>query len=77
MNADKPKKRKPLAALICVHPRPSAVYSICENSPGSAFTIFTVWTLTRITCPTSRTMYCGSSSRFGSLVIPLRWSVQT
>ena len=47
------------------------------NSFGNPFTIFTVSTLTRITCPTRRTMYCGSSSRLGSEVMPLRLSVQT
>jgi hypothetical protein len=58
--------------------KPVAVWAVYgEKRSGRAFTIFTVSTLTRTTCPTSRTMYSGSSSRFGSLVIPLRLSVLT
>src|SRR5438552_1387434 len=44
---------------------------------GSPATIFTVSKLTRTTCPTRRTMYSGSSARFGSDLIPLRLSSLT
>jgi hypothetical protein len=47
---------------------------LLSDAPGNPFTIFTVSTLTRTTCPTSFTMYSGSSSRFGSLTMPLRGS---
>ncbi len=60
-------------------PYPEAPASLApgSNSTGKARTIPTVSKLTRTTCPTSRTMDEGSSSRFGSLVIPLRLSVET
>jgi len=44
---------------------------------GRAFTISTVSKLTVITCPIRRTIYCSSSKRLGSLVIPRRLSVLT
>ncbi|GEM_PF-6561463 len=49
----------------------------CTASTGSAFTIFTVSTLTCTTWRMRRRMYSGSSSRLGSLVMPLRLSVET
>ena len=51
------------------------VADLSPNSFGKPFAIFIVSTLTRMTWPISRVMYCGSSSRFGSLVIPLRVSL--
>ena len=50
------------------------------DSPRTArqpATIRTVSRLTRTTWPTSRTMYSGSSARFGLLRMPLRLSVVT
>jgi hypothetical protein len=38
---------------------------VYANAVGSPSTILTVSTLTRTTWPTSRTMYCSSSARFG------------
>ena len=46
-------------------------------SPGNPSTIPTVSKLTLITFPTNRTIYSGSSPRFGSFTIPLRLSVFT
>ena len=51
------------------------VADLSPNSFGKPFAIFIVSTLTRMTWPISRVMYCGSSSRFGSLVMPLRVSL--
>jgi len=48
-----------------------------ETPGGRAFTRRTVSRLTRMTWPTSRTMYSGSSARFGSEVMPERASVLT
>ena len=47
------------------------------NPSGSASTILTVSTLTRTTWPTRRTMYSGSSARFGSDRMPDRASSET
>jgi hypothetical protein len=47
------------------------------HSDGNAATIWTVSTLTRTSRSTSRTMYSGSSSRLGSVVMPERLSVET
>ena len=44
---------------------------------GNPATISTVSKLTVITCPSNRTINCGSSARFGSLTMPLRLSVFT
>ena len=54
----------------------------CSSAAGSASggrerTILTVSRLTLTTCPIKRRMYVGSSARFGSLVMPLRLSVET
>ena len=46
-------------------------------SGGNPFTTFTVSRLTVMTWAMRRTMYCGSSGRLGSLVMPLRLSVLT
>src|ERR1035437_7629222 len=53
----------------------AAKSAICSS--GSAFTIFIVSRLTVMTWPTRRTMYSGSSARLGSLVMPVRVSVET
>jgi len=47
------------------------------DSGGRLWTIFTVSTLTVTTRRTSRTIYSGSSVRFGSVSMPLRLSVLT
>jgi hypothetical protein len=44
----------------------SKIPSNYANATGSDLTILTVSTLTRTTCPTSRTMYCSSFARVGS-----------
>ncbi len=44
---------------------------------GKPATMSTESKLTEITCPSNRTIYCGSSARFGSLTMPLRLSVLT
>src|SRR5438067_10800890 len=46
-------------------------------SGGRERTIVTVSRLTLTTCPIRRRIYVGSSARFGSLVMPLRLSVET
>jgi hypothetical protein len=46
-----------------------------STSCASFLTRATVSMLTVTTCFTNRAMYCGSSARFGSLVMPLRASV--
>ncbi len=60
------------------HPgfRGKPIHPAYTPSGGNAPTIFTVSRLTVMTCPIRRTMYSGSSSRFGSLVMPLRLSVE-
>jgi hypothetical protein len=52
----------------------TATGSGSATSAASAATSATVCMLTVTTCPTRRTMYCGSSARLGSLVMPLRLS---
>src|SRR5207248_11281901 len=51
----------------------SSCFTACANSP----TCFTVFTLSVTTFPTYRTIYSSSSSRLGSLPMPLRASVLT
>lgn len=46
-------------------------HAVRPYNAGKGFTILTVSRLTRITWPTSRTMYSGSSGRFGSERMPL------
>src|SRR5438045_2569159 len=56
---------------------PSLNHSSCLTCHASSSTSFTVSTLTVTTLPTRRTIYCSSSSRLGSLTMPLRASVLT
>jgi hypothetical protein len=62
------RREAQVAFSLKAHPTPLA---------GSPLISFTVATLTVTTRPMRRTMYSSSSSRLGSLVMPLRLSVLT
>src|SRR5450755_3277147 len=52
-------------------------YAWSMDNPASSRTNWTVSTETVATCPSSRTIYSGSSGRFGSFTMPERASVET
>lgn len=74
----------PRSTVVCLSKRLHGIRacSVLFSFPGTPnagnpATTSTVSRLTLITLPIRRTIYCGSSARFGSFTIPLRLSVFT